>query len=236
MARIGQHLKLESIKAMAPPSATRKRGIESDSDASTSSTAGYYDRNAEEYFKQTAEADLSVLYERFLPMVRPGGSILDAGSGSGRDLLRFREKGFKAIGIDVSNALVQLARTYAGVPCHQMRLEDVKYVERFDAVWACASLLHLPKSALVEVIRRLGGALKTGGVIFASMQIGSGEGYLADGRYYAYYQPAEFRRLMQTSGLIIEQDWTSQDSLGRQTPVQWFNVIARRMLPGKSNR
>src|SRR5690242_12423809 len=135
---------------MPPPLATIKRRIELDSDASTSSTAEYYDRNAEVYFRQTAAADLSVLYERFLPMVRPGGSILDAGCGSGRDLLRFRERGFKAIGIDVSNALVQLAQKYADAPCYQMRLEDVNYVEQFDAVWACASLLHLPKSALVE--------------------------------------------------------------------------------------
>ena len=52
-------------------------------------TIGYYDRNATEFAAQTANLDLDPLYQRFLCHVRPGGRILDAGCGVGRDTLAF---------------------------------------------------------------------------------------------------------------------------------------------------
>ncbi len=52
-----------------------------------------------------------------------------------------------ATGIDASAALVQMAAEYSGAPCEVARIESISYEDRFDGIWACASLLHLPRDA-----------------------------------------------------------------------------------------
>lgn len=44
----------------------------------------FYDYNAEAFYGDTVTTDMTPIYERFLPLVKPGGAILDAGCGSGR--------------------------------------------------------------------------------------------------------------------------------------------------------
>ena len=77
-------------------------------------TIGYYDRHAAEFAGQTANLDLEPLYQRFLRRVRPGGRILDAGCGVGRDALAFAKRGYEMIACDASEAMVQLARERVG--------------------------------------------------------------------------------------------------------------------------
>jgi SAM-dependent methyltransferase len=59
-------------------------------------TIAYYDSHAEEFAAQAANLDMYHLYDRFLRHVRPGGRILDAGCGVGRDTLAFAERGYEA--------------------------------------------------------------------------------------------------------------------------------------------
>lgn len=192
------------------------------------STTNFYETRAREYFDRTVSADLSVLYDTVLKRVRPGGRIVDAGCGSGRDLKIFRARGFDAVGIDASNALVKLASDFSGATCLPTRLEDVNFDRRFDAVWACASLLHLPKRKMLPVLRRLHKALVQGGVLFASVQVGEGEKLTPDGRFFAYYAPQEFAALLEQSDFSIDEAWITEDSLPGRSAIRWINVLARR--------
>jgi ubiquinone/menaquinone biosynthesis C-methylase UbiE len=63
---------------------------------------------------QTAGLDLEPLYQRFLRHVRPGGRILDAGCGPGRDALAFADRGYEVVAFDASEAMVRLARERVG--------------------------------------------------------------------------------------------------------------------------
>lgn len=149
--------------------------LSQDSALWAASTSRFYDKHADEYFEKTVHANLTHLYERFLSRVPHRGRILDVGCGSGRDLKAFKSRGYRPFGIDSSSKLVRLAREYAGVECEVRRIQDIAYDGEFDAVWACASLLHLPKSELGEALKRLRRALVKNGVLFASVQIGQGE-------------------------------------------------------------
>ncbi|PTR09946.1 ubiquinone/menaquinone biosynthesis C-methylase UbiE [Nitrosospira sp. Nsp5] len=197
----------------------------------SSSTITFYETHADEYFRRTVSLDLSHLHNRFLSLVDPGGSILDAGCGSGRDLRVFLNRGYQVTGIDASNALARLAQSYSGASCIPMRLEDLSFDQRFDAVWACASLLHFPKFMLLQILRRLYRAIVPGGVLYASVQSGYGESFASDGRFYAYYQLTEFVSLIEESGFIINDAWNSEDSLPNRPPIQWINVLAHRDSP-----
>lgn len=156
----------------------------------------------------------------------PGGRILDAGCGSGRDLKIFRSRGFDALGIDASTALAKLASDFSGATCLPIRFDDLDFDSCFDAVWACASLLHVPKSDIVRVLRRLHRALVLGGAIFASVRLGDGEQLASDGRLFAYYAPQEFARLLEESGFAVDETWISEDSLPDRTAIRWINVLA----------
>ncbi len=192
------------------------------------STRAFYEAHAKEYFARTVSADLSSVYDRFLKHVKPNGRILDAGCGSGRDLKALRDRGFDPVGIDASPALAKLATEFSGATCFPMRLEDLKFEYPFDAAWACASLLHMPKHKLVTVLRRLGRALVPDGMLFASVKVGEGEQLLPDGRFFAYYTPDEFERFLAKAGFCVEQLWISKDSLCSRRRIRWLNIIARR--------
>lgn len=193
----------------------------------SSSTDRFYEENAAEYFERTVGADLTHLYEPFFELLPDRARILDAGCGSGRDLPTFVGRGYRAMGIDASPRLVALAQAYSGAPCAVLRLEDLNYDRCFDGIWACASLLHLPKVTLPVVLRRLHRALAAGGVLFASVQEGNGEKRHVDGRFYAYYTPSEFHDAMEHAGFAIEHEWVTKDALREAKGPRWLNVLAR---------
>ncbi|MEI2606015.1 class I SAM-dependent methyltransferase [Erwinia aphidicola] len=135
----------------------------------------YYQLHAQRFFSETVDVDMSELYRPFVAHLKPGARILDAGCGSGRDAKAFSEMGYKVEAFDASAELVELARQHTGLPVKQMRFEDVTEVERYDGIWCCASLLHVPLAELPGVMTQLSEALKPGGVWYLSFKYGSGE-------------------------------------------------------------
>jgi SAM-dependent methyltransferase len=192
-----------------------------------SSTDRFYEVHAAEYFHRTVSADMTHLYERFLPFLPAAARILDAGCGSGRDLRFFSSRGFLPIGIDASPTLVEMARAYSGVSCFVERLENLTYQHCFEAVWACASLLHVPKSMLTTALQRLNTALVAGGIMYVSVQKGSGERFASDGRFFVDYRPEEFLSALRREGFDVKASWESEDALPDRSAIQWINVLAR---------
>jgi len=52
-------------------------------------TLDYYNQHSKEFIDNTLNVDMTSLYVKFLPLLPPGGKILDVGCGSGRDALAF---------------------------------------------------------------------------------------------------------------------------------------------------
>lgn len=193
------------------------------------STILYYEDHAEEYVARTQALDLSSLYEIFLSLIPAKGVILDVGCGSGRDLRAFRERGFSAIGIEASRALVEIARRHSGATCLVRRFEEIDWRSCFDGVWACASLLHAPKAKLLAILRRLRDALKLGGVIYISVREGVGERVLPDGRYFSDYSADEFQRMIsEAGGLLVLETWTTSDVAPEARDIRWLNFLLQR--------
>ena len=155
-------------------------------------TLSYYEANAERFFENTRGVDMDSIYEPFLSLLPPGAHILDAGCGSGRDSRAFLERGYEVTALDASEAMVNLASQHIGRPVLHMSFDQVRFREHFDGVWACASLLHVPKRGIAKVLERLGNALKTGGVMYASFRYGEGESF-RDGRLFNDYDEESLR-------------------------------------------
>ncbi|MCH9625294.1 MAG: hypothetical protein S4CHLAM123_04650 [Chlamydiales bacterium] len=60
----------------------------------------YYNKNAEAFVVGTVKCDVSSAYANFLPHLVQGATLLDAGCGSGRDSLYFKEEGFQVTAFD----------------------------------------------------------------------------------------------------------------------------------------
>jgi len=188
----------------------------------------FYENNANFYASQSASIDLTSLYERFLPLVPKGGRILDVGCGGGRDLRAFSSRGFECVGLDPSSQLARIAHNHSGCEVIIGRVEELDISKSFDAVWACASLLHIPTRLLPVALRRIRKALKSSGIFFISLQEGEGEIVAADGRFFSRYSAAELQALVTASGFAILSEWITDDALQSRKGISWINILARR--------
>ncbi|MBR2281651.1 MAG: class I SAM-dependent methyltransferase [Spirochaetales bacterium] len=178
-------------------------------------TIRYYDEHAEEFSTAANTADMSRDYERFLKYVPAGGTIVDIGCGNGRDLRFFSESGYRASGVDASETLCRLAAENSGCPVvHCDALSWVPETE-CDAIWANASLLHMPLEDIVSFIRTKTRHLKPGGVLYFSMKAGIGEGFDEKGRFFTPFSESIVDSVLAEGRLKVMERWTEDDSLGR---------------------
>lgn len=189
---------------------------------------GYYTQHAEAYAHTTRTVDMAPLYARFLPHVPAGGLILDAGCGSGRDALAFLQQGYAVEAFDASPELAQLASQHAGIPVKVMRFQDLDDTGRFDAIWACASLLHVPEREQPEAWRRLWRALKPGGVAYASYKLGQGERVDEAGRAFTDANEDRLSEwLNPLQGIARVEIWQTTDQRPGQAQT-WLNALIHR--------
>lgn len=193
---------------------------------STDSTLEFYETNAEAYAQQTLDANLSSIYARFICRLPPNGRILDLGCGAGRDLKAFSLLGFQPQGIDASESLVGIARAMSGAAVSLKRIESIDYLQEFHGVWACASLLHIQRKNLSDVLGRIRSALIPGGPFFASIQEGTGVIQRIDGRLFTLYEEHEFRSMLAKSGFSNIETWRTHDSLREGRQLTWLNFIS----------
>lgn len=192
-------------------------------------TMAYYQRNAQTFFDATVEVDMTSLYAPFLRLVAPGGCILDAGCGSGRDAKAFSALGYQVEAFDASAEMVKLATAYTGLPVRQMTFNALEAVERYDGIWCCASLLHLSQTELPEAMHRLARALKPGGVWYLSFKYGSRERE-KEGRHFTDLNEAGLQTLVSALPQVsIVEQWTTQDKRPDRDEV-WLNALLRKHL------
>ena len=194
-------------------------------------TITYYNEHAEEFIENTWKADMSEVYGRFLKYMEPGAHILDAGCGSGRDSYWFMQKGYQVTAADASESMCKAAERLTGQQVVQFRFEDMDYQEAFDGIWACASLLHVKRDKLPEIIGKMMTALREGGVLYASWKYGISERW-SDNRYFCDLTQEELSQILsQQGGYVLEECWITEDVRVEHKSEKWLNAIIR-----KSNR
>ena len=188
------------------------------------STIRYYNENARAYFDSTVALDMGKLYGPFLKHLRPGSKVLDAGCGSGRDSLFFKNQGFQVTAFDASKEMVKLASELLDQKVLLMSFEDLSLTEQYDGIWACASLLHVKKTKLSRVVAELAKHLKDGGVFYISFKYGREE-YWKEGRYFNHLDEDTLKEILQeVPELRTEQLFISTDVRGYRSSDQWLNA------------
>lgn len=192
------------------------------------STLDYYNSKAKDFVSGTVDIVFTEIQDIFLECVPIGGKILDFGCGSGRDTKYFLSKGYNVDAIDGSEKLCKIASEYTGVQVKQMLFEKLDVVEEYDGIWACASILHVEKKQLTDIMKKIAIATKTDGVVYASFKYGEFEG-VRNGRFFTYLTEESLGKLLEAvPELVIEKLWTSADVRAERGEERWLNIVLRK--------
>lgn len=187
-------------------------------------TINYYQHNADSFFTATVAVDMSSLYAPFVEALTPSELILDAGCGSGRDAKAFAEMGYRVEAFDASSEMVARAARYSGLPVRQRSFADISETARYDGIWCCASLLHVPGDELPGVMQRLATALKPGGVWYVSFKYGTGERE-KEGRRFTDLDEAGLTALVAAlADIDITRMWQTLDKRPDRSET-WLNAL-----------
>lgn len=191
-------------------------------------TLDFYENNADIFAVGTQDVVFADVQERFLSFLPAGGRILDFGCGAGRDTRYFLSKGYVVDATDGSAELCRIAGRNTGINVRQMLFSQLDEDCVYDGIWACASVLHLPKSELKDVFVKMIRAVKPGGYIYASFKYGEFEGE-RNGRYFTDFTDETFRIFANDlSGITIIEEWISDDVRPGRGDEKWLNVMIRR--------
>lgn len=197
--------------------------------AERASTLDYYDQNAEGFYSTTANVQFTQIQDWFLSYLEPGARILDFGCGSGRDSKYFLSKGYEVEACDGSREMVRIASQTAGIHVRRMLFEELDEVKRYDGIFACASLLHVPYAQLPAILAKIERALKDDGTVYASFKYGTFEGERG-GRYFTDMTGERLGECLAAAGgrlKVVQSRITGDVRPGRESE-KWLNVILRK--------
>ncbi|MFT4558227.1 MAG: SAM-dependent methyltransferase, partial [Planctomycetaceae bacterium] len=172
----------------------------------------------------TIGVNMELLYQPFLAMLPEAGTILDAGCGSGRDSKAFLDRGYSVTAIDASAKMTEATTCLTGLAAVKLQFQQMEFANDFDGIWACASLLHVPRSETDTVLSAFAHALRPNGVCYLSFKEGNGE-RLQDGRHFTDFTTSGLKAaLAHHCGFEIIDIWTTADARPDRGD-QWVNAL-----------
>lgn len=188
----------------------------------------YYNANAEKFVEGTVSVDFGITQNRFLNKLSPNAVILDFGCGSGRDTKFFLGQGYDVEAIDGSSKLCEIASEYTGLKVKQMLFQELSEIKKYDGIWACSSILHIPSISLGGILDKMVTALKDNGIIYVSFKYGTYEG-MRNGRYFTDMTEDTFSNISKNMKHIeIEEQWITSDVRPGRGEEKWLNLILRK--------
>lgn len=198
-------------------------------DKKKNKTISYYNSNAKDFASGTLLVDFESTQKKFTDKLPDKAVLLDFGCGSGRDTRYFLTQGYQVDAIDGSAELCKLASEYTGIEVKNMFFQDLAEVGKYDGIWACSSVLHLPVKELVDVMRKMVIALKDNGIIYTSFKYGTFTGE-RNGRYFTDMTEDTFADFIkQIENVIIEEQWITSDVRPERGEEKWLNLILRKI-------
>jgi len=195
-----------------------------------------YDRMAERYL---AWSDLKPSPTRLrylalaLELIPPGSDVLDLGCGAGVPMTAALAEGRAVTGVDISST--QLAMARRNVPGATFLQADMTALTfepaSFDAVVAFYSLTHVPRHEHAELLGRIRGWLRPGGLFLASMGADDEPGdverdWLGVDMYFSHFGAKANRRLIERAGLVVERSELAVEPEDRHD-ARFLWVVAR---------
>jgi SAM-dependent methyltransferase len=205
-----------------------------------SDTRDSYDAVAADYAEETRDLLDRLLHVRagvvlFAELVRAigGGPVLDVGCGPGHTTALLRELGADASGIDLSPAMIEIARReHPGARFEVGSMTDLEVADgSLAGVLAWWSLIYIPDEAVPDVLGQFRRVLRPGGVLAVGFHIGdeskletTGDGAERVETYVHHRPPGRVTGWVREAGFTVE----AQHLLDPDGPKPGAIVFARR--------
>lgn len=199
-------------------------------------TLAYYNQNAIKVAQRYESANVTQLHEFLSSSLKPGGSLLELGCGSGRDAAFMSDQGFRVLATDGSAAMLEQVKQHhpqlaAHVGQLQLPGELSSELGTFDGIYAIAVLMHLSVQDIAKTISAVESLLTPKGRFAFSVSIlrndVTTDEFDAKGRRFTILSPDKWQELCQKSGLQMTRTMMSEDALERDT-VTWMNCLAEK--------
>ncbi|QRF57270.1 class I SAM-dependent methyltransferase [Variovorax paradoxus] len=183
-----------------------------------------YEASARDYDAIVADhppPEIEDALRRMVACMPAGGSVLEVGSGTGRDADFVESLGMSVRRTDATQAFLDL-QAERGKQGALLNVVTDPLGGPFDAILAMAVLIHVDRAQIAPVLRKVFDALAPGGVFLAGMRIGEGE---TNGDYQTvYWDRDRFAAQLAAAGLrlVWERQW-----IGRED-VRWASFLACR--------
>lgn len=150
--------------------------------------------------------------ERFIARLKAEGrhALLEIGTGSGLDGLRFVQAGIRYTGVDLSEGQVRIA-TGRGLDVSVASARNLPFADgAFPALWSMSTLLHIPNRDIDDVIRELVRVAAPGAPIAVGLWSGADEEVLnpedriRPPRFFSRRSDAALRQIFGRHGEIEE--------------------------------
>jgi SAM-dependent methyltransferase len=210
-------------------------------DRPTDNVRASYDRVADEYvrriFDELEHKPLDrQLLDRFAARVQGLGTACDLGCGPGHVARYLHERGLHVVGVDLSPAMVECARSLN--PGVEFRQGDMRALDVEDAAWggiaAFYSLIHIPRDEVAATLGELRRVLKPGGLLLLAFHIGEDLVHLEEwwGRQvsldFIFFRPDEMTGLLESAGFEVEEVIEREPYPGVEHPSRRAYLFARR--------
>jgi SAM-dependent methyltransferase len=192
-------------------------------------TQATYDLIAADYagrWAATPQAWLTAELDRLSAALPRGARVADIGCGPGYHTRLLLERGFMAVGLDLSFGMLRSRQMPALVQA-DMRALPLK-TGGMDAVWCAAALLHVPRPQVPAVLADFARVLRPGGEL--ALSVAEGDGELSEP---VSYQPSHQRwfvlhRLEPMTRQLRDADFELVSFSRRSTHRDWLQLHARR--------
>jgi len=155
-------------------------------------------------FKSNKHLDLLIDH------LQKGATVLDIGCGAGVPVDKYLiDKGFKIIGIDISEKQIELAQKY--LPQGEFHLKDMTEFKdgefSVDAVVSFYAISHTPREQHLEILKKVNSFLPNNGLLLVTMGSGDWVGkesdFLGTEMEWSHYDSETNKKLIQDAGFKI---------------------------------
>ncbi len=199
-------------------------------DKLTHNTIHHYELSPQDFWEGTKDHDVSQNLDalcRNLPSVED--TVLDFGCGPGRDVKALIQRGKEVIGLDGCADFCQMARKYSGREIWQQNFITLDLpVNYFAGIFANASLFHIPRESLLQVLKIFHHSLIKDGIVFCSNPRGPNIEQINGLRYGNYMDVEGWKSFFLEAGFQeIERYYRPKDLPREQQP--WLAMVWRKI-------
>ena len=172
-------------------------------------------------------------FYKFLRNVPDSGHILDAGCGTGRIVKYFTRKGYRVTGIDISQAMLEIAiRENPEAEFVNMDMRALGFaVDHFDGIWNSGCILHLDESGVIVTFKESSRVLRNNGILFVATRVKGTETVVLEESMEGgemlvhYYSEEKLKLFLNSAGFEISDVRVEPDDFGR--PFEYCYILAQ---------